>query len=268
MQTIVDKLIAAAINIGGKIIFALIIFIVGNMIIKWIIKRAKRSKLHKKADTSVATFINSILRIVLYAVLIIIIVGVMGIPMASIITVLAAAGAAIGLALQGALSNFAGGIMIMFFKPFTAGDYIETAGGKGTVTAITVFYTVLKTYDNQRISVPNGMLMNGAVTNYTCEPMRRVDLEFYASFDADCEKVKTLLYNAAAENKLVMKDNPEGIYAHVSGYKDNSIKYALRAWCKSEDYWTVYTELIEAVNNAFIKEGISAPETKIYVSQK
>jgi small conductance mechanosensitive channel len=110
--------------------------------------------------------------------------------------------------------------------------------------------------------------MNGAVTNYSSEELRRVDLEFYASFATESEKVKSLLYSAAEGNELVIKDHPEGIFAHVSGYKDNSVKYLLRAWCKSKDYWTVYTGLIEAVNDAFAKEEISAPATNVNITRQ
>ena len=268
MQEILNRIVDLTVSLGGKIVCALVIFIIGNLIIKAVLKRTKRSKIHMKADASISSFVDSILRIVLYGILVVIIISVLGIPMASVITVLAAAGATIGFALQGALSNFAGGMMIMFFKPFKVGDYISTTGGAGTVSAITVFYTVLKTFDNQRISVPNGSLMNGAVTNYSSEELRRVDLEFCAAFGTDSEKVKSVLYTAADENELVVKDHPEGIFAHVSGYKDNSVKYILRAWCKSSDYWTVYTGLIEAVNDGFSREGISAPATNVNISRE
>jgi small conductance mechanosensitive channel len=268
MQDLLNKIIDMTVSMGGKIICALVIFIVGNFVIKAVLKRMKKSKINQKADATVVSFIQSIFRIALYGMLVVIIISVLGVPMASVITVLAAAGATIGLALQGALSNFAGGIMIMFFKPFKTGDYITTTGGTGTVSAITVFYTILKTVDNQRISVPNGSLMNGAVTNYSSEELRRVDLEFYASFATESEKVKSLLYSAAEGNELVIKDHPEGIFAHVSGYKDNSVKYLLRAWCKSKDYWTVYTGLIEAVNDAFAKEEISAPATNVNITRQ
>ena len=196
--------------------------------------------------------------------LVIAIIQVLGIPMTSVITVLASAGLAIGLSLQGALSNCAGGLMILIFKPFKVGDYIVASGAEGVVKEITVFYTHILTVDNKRIIVPNGGLMNANVTNFSFEDTRRVDLVFKAAFGTDQNLVLGLMRKAAEGTKGVLADPAP--FARFSGCAENAQEFTLRAWCATGDYWDVYFDLLQNVSAAFGQAGIAAPATKLDVT--
>ena len=172
MEAFISSLMELATAVGGKIILALVVLIVGSALIKKVVKLVAKSKGLKKVEGTVQTFVVSFVRIGLYVILVISIIGILGVPMASVVAVLASAGVAVGLALQGALSNLAGGIMLMIFRPFRQGDYIEAAGVDGVVQEVTLFYTVLLSLDNKRITVPNGSLMNANVVNYSAEELR------------------------------------------------------------------------------------------------
>ena len=178
MDALFSNLTAMATAVGGKLILALLVLLIGNALIKSALKMLAKSKLLDKAEGTVRTFTLSFVKIGLYVILVISIIGIMGVPMASVVTVLASAGVAVGLALQGALSNLAGGIMLMLFKPFQLGDYVSAAGVEGVVKEVTLFYTVILTLDNKRITVPNGSLMNANITDFSSEELRRVDLTF------------------------------------------------------------------------------------------
>ncbi len=266
MQELLNELIAMGTSVGGKLIGAIVALIVGLFVIKFIKKSLLKLNGFKKLDPTVAGFLNSAISVALYVVLVITIIGIMGIPMASVVTVLASAGVAIGLSLQGALSNLAGGIMLMLFRPFRVGDYVVAAGEEGTVESISVVYTVLLTPDNKRITIPNGNLMNTNVTNYSSEPLRRVDLTFKGGFGTDVDLVRSLMLKAASANDKVFKD-PEA-QALLTGCSDNSVNFQLRVWCKSEDYWDVYYELIDAVSALLGENNISSPATQIDVTSK
>ena len=190
----------------------------------------------------------------------------MGIPMTSVITVVASAGVAISLALQGALSNCAGGLMILIFKPYKVGDYIVASGAEGVVKEITVFYTHVLTLDNKRIIVPNGGLMNANVTNFSYEDTRRVDLVFKAAFGTDQNLVLGLMLKAAEGTKGVLADPAP--FARFSGCADNAQEFTLRAWCNTADYWDVYFDLLQNVSGAFGQAGIAAPATKLDVTME
>lgn len=259
-----DKAVSLLTSAGGKILLAIVVYIIGTLIIRAVTKGLEKMKGFGKLDKSVQTFVHSLVRIVLYLVLVIAIIEVLGIPMTSFMTVLASAGLAIGLALQGALSNFAGGIMIMLFKPFKVGDYIEASGAEGNVTDISVFYTKIVTLDNRRYTVPNGSLMNANVLNFSAEEIRRVDLVFKAAYDADANVVTGVMAKTAEQTAKVVAE--PAVFARLSGYADNAREYTLRAWCKTEDYWDVYFDLITNVNNAFAENGFSAPVGKINVN--
>lgn len=249
---------------GGKIVYALIVFLVGRLIIKWAVKVFANGKLFQKMDPSVKSFVHSLLKILLYMLLIIVDIEILGIPMTSVITVLASAGLAIGLALQGALSNFAGGLMILVFRPFVVGDYISAAGVEGTVGSITVFYTILTTVDNKRVTVPNGTLMNANVVNYSSEALRRVDLTFKTAPEMDENIVRGCMRRAAEKCTKVCHD--QELFADITGYGGNAVEYTLKAWCKNEDYWDVYYELVAGVKAAFDEKSVVAPSTKLDVA--
>jgi len=264
MSEFMDKVMSILTTVGGKIILAIVVFIVGRIIINALSKALDKVKSFTKLDKTVQGFIHSIVRIGLNLLLVIAIIQVLGIPMTSVITVLASAGLAIGLSLQGALSNCAGGLMILLFKPFKVGDYVSAGGAEGTVKDITVFYTHIITVDNKRITVPNGALMNANVTNFSCEDNRRVDLVFKAAFGTDQNLVLGLMRKAAEETKGVLADPAP--FARFSGCADNAQEFTLRAWCVSGDYWDVYFDLLQNVSAAFGQAGIAAPATKLDVT--
>lgn len=249
---------------GGKIVCALLVFLVGRVLVNWAVKAFANGKLFQKMEPSIKSFVHSLLKILLYLLLIIVDIEILGIPMTSVITVLASAGLAIGLALQGALSNFAGGLMILVFKPFTVGDYISAAGVEGTVGSVTVFYTILTTVDNKRVTVPNGTLMNANVVNFSSEELRRVDLVFKTAPEMDDNLVRACLRQTAENCAKVRKD--QELFAAITGYGDNAVEYTLKAWCENEDYWDVYNELVAGVKAAFDQKGVKAPSTKLDVA--
>ncbi|MBE7028788.1 MAG: mechanosensitive ion channel [Clostridia bacterium] len=256
-QKILDFLFELFASLGLKIIAAVIILFVGSKLIKFIKKWIKTSSKLEKIDMGVRTFLGSFLGITLYAILFITIAMVLGIPTTSFVTALASCGVAIGLALQGALGNLAGGLMILIFKPFKVGDYIDTSSTSGTVTNITIMYTVLTTPDNKVITVPNGILTNSVIENYSASDERRVDLTFATGYECDIEKVKEILLSVANKNEKVIKEPVP--FARLVRHGDNSLEYTLRVWCKASDYWDVNFDLIETVKKEFDLNNISIP---------
>lgn len=242
---------------GIKLLAAILILIVGIKLIKVFGKWLKTSPKLDKLDDGLRSFLSSFSNIVLYFVLVITIAMILGIPATSFITILASCGVAIGLALQGALSNFAGGLMILFFKPFKVGDYIEASGESGTVVGITVVYTVLLTPDNKRITVPNGTLTNSVIKNYSAEELRRVDLKFTTSYDCDIEKAKKVIAEVVTSHSKALRDPAP--FVRLSEHSDSALTYTVRVWCKNEDYWDVNFDIIEGVKEAFDKNGIEIP---------
>ncbi len=263
---ILDNLLQLATSWGIKLLEAIVILVVGLKLIGWLKKWLKNSPKLDKLDPSLRSFLMSFSGIVLYVVLIITIAMVLGIPATSFITILASCGVAVGLALQGSLSNFAGGLMILLFKPFKVGDYIEASGESGTVTEISVVYTVLTTVDNKRVTIPNGALTNSVIENYSTEPLRRVDLTFNTDYSCDIEKVKTLIEGLVAEHPAALADPAP--FVRLSGHGDSALTYTVRIWAKNEDYWTVYFDMLEGVKKAFDQNGISIPYPQMDVHVK
>jgi len=251
---------------GIQLLGAIILLVVGlkciSALTKWLQKTPKLNKL----DESLRSFLVSFSKIVLYIVLVITVAMTLGVPATSFITILASCGVAVGLALQGSLSNFAGGLMILFFKPFKVGDYIVASGASGTVVDISVVYTVLLTPDNRRVTVPNGALTNAVIENYSAEATRRVDLEFGAAYGCDVEQVKAVITGVVNAHPLVLKD-PEP-FIRLSAQDDSALKYTVRAWCSGADYWTVYFDIIEGVKAAFDANAIAIPFPQLDVHVK
>ncbi len=255
-------------SFGMKIIAALVVLFVGRKLIKFVKKWIKTSHRFDSVDAGVRTFLSSFLSIALNIFLFISIAMILGIPTTSFITALASCGVAIGLALQGALSNLAGGIMILIFKPFKVDDYIVTPSASGTVFGISIMYTTLKTPDNKVITIPNGTLTNSVVENYSASKERRVDFVFTTDYNCDIEKVKSVLLDTANRNELVLKDPAP--FARLSNHGESSLEFTLRVWCKADDYWTVNFDLLEAVKKEFDKNGISIPypQMDIHIDNK
>ena len=253
-------------DIGLSIIGGLALLFIGLKVSKKIVKVIDKSKKVQKIEPSVRTFLRSALTVFLYAAVISSTAIIWGIPTTSFMTVFASAGVAVGLALQGSLSNLAGGIMILLFKPFKVGDYIEGASCAGIVREITVMYTKLLTLDNRVVVIPNGTLTSSNITDYSTMPERRVDLTISASYTDDIEKVKKVILDTVNAHELVLK-TPEP-FVRLFAHKESSLDYTVRAWTKGEDYWTVYFDLTENIKKAFDANGISIPFRQLDVKIK
>ena len=248
-------------TVVGKVILALIVWIIGKAIVKKLVELTGKVKSLEKLEPNTRTFVLSAVKWLLYVILVVSIVAILGVPMASVITVLATAGAAIALALQGSLANLAGGIMLVIFKPFKVGDYVEAAGVAGVVKEINLFYTVLNTLDNCRINVPNGSLMNSNVTDYSAEATRRVDLQFALAKSEEPAKIIGVMQEVMAAHGKVLKDPAP--FARVSGGTNEGTVYTVRAWCATPDYWDVYFDLCQGITEKLGAAGAQAPAVRI-----
>jgi len=263
MQKVLDTLIEAATDIGLNILYSIVILIAGYKLIRIFIRIITNSKGYKSIEPGAQSFIRSILSIGLKALLFITVISVLGVPLTSVVTVLASIGLAIGLALQGALSNFTGGLMILIFKPFKVGDYIESQSVAGAVKEITVFYTILRTFDNKIVTLPNGSMTNASITNFSVEKTRRVDLAFSTAYNADIDAVKSALQEIAAQHPSVLKE-PLPL-ARLKTHGDSALEFVMRVWCKTEDYWSVFFDLTESVKKRFDELGIEIPYPQLDV---
>lgn len=263
MKEFLSKLLDYGMLIGGKILLAIVVLVVGCLIIKGIKKAMAKTDRISKLDKTVQSFVKNLVTILLYVILLISVIGILGIPMTSVITVLASCGLAIGLSLQGALGNFAGGLMILIFKPFRVGDYISASDAEGTVRDISVFYTTLITIDNKRVTVPNGDLMNSNVTNFSAEKTRRIDLQFKLTNDCDPRLAHRVLLEAAEQTEQVLKEPAP--FARMTAVDDDTYIFTVRAWVNNKEYWDVYYELLENCSNALAENGIDDPEERIAV---
>ena len=262
-EQLINKLVDFATTTGFKLVAVIALVIVSLKAIKWLKKWIKTSPKPDRIDSSLRSFAVSFLSVVLYAILFVTVLMILGVPATSFIAVLTTCAAAIGLALQGSLSNFAGGIMILLFKPFKVGDYIEAAGESGTVSEISVVYTELLTLDNKRITIPNGTLTNSVIENYSSEDLRRVDLTFNTAYDCDMNTVKNVISKVIENNPKALK-NPEP-FVRLSAHNDSALTYTVRIWCKNADYWDVNFDTIESVKKAFDENGISIPYNQLDV---
>ena len=253
---------------GVQFLLAIVVYFVGNFIIKRVLSLVAKGLEKKKVEITLHRFLLSILSTLLKAIQIIILASMLGIQTASFIAILGAAGLAIGLALQGSLANFAGGVLILLFRPFKNGDAIKAQGYVGSVEEIQIFNTILKTFDNQRIIIPNGLLSNGCVTNINVNGTRRVDMVFGISYDDDIVKAKALLRTLIEADERVLKD--QGVDIWVGEHGESSVNLFVRPWANAEDYWGLYFEMMEKVKIEFDKAGISIPfpQRDVHIQQK
>lgn len=242
---------------GLKVIAAIVIWIVGSWLIKKIIGASRKIMTKANYDESLQKFLLNLCTWALKILLIITLLGTLGVPTTSFAAVIAAAGLAVGLALQGSLGNFAGGVLLMIFKPIKIGDLIEAQGEIGVVKEIEIFTTKLTGLSNKEIIIPNGALSNGNIVNYTTEGTRRVDLVFGVGYDSDIKKTKDVLMNVLTSHPKVLKDPAPAVT--VLELADSSINFATRPWCKSEDYWDVYFDVTEQTKEALDAAGIEIP---------
>lgn len=253
----IDKGYELIIDFGPKVLAAIAIWIIGSWAIKTIRKVVGKTMDKQDFDVSLKKFLLNLLNWILKIVLIIIILGTVGIETTSFAALLAAAGLAIGLALQGSLGNFAGGVLIMIFKPIKIGDLIEAQGELGVVKEIEIFTTKLTGLSNREIIIPNGSLSNGTIINYSAEGTRRVDLVFGVGYDSDIKKTKEVLMNVLTSHPKVLQDPAPTV--NVSELADSSINFAVRPWSTSDDYWDVYFGITEDVKEALDASGIEIP---------
>lgn len=257
INSLIDQVTELAITYAPKLAGAIVVLLIGNWVIKMIMKQFMRILDKGKTDDSLKPFLKGIVGMLLKVMLVISVLGMVGIEMTSFIAILGAAGLAIGMALSGTLQNFAGGVMILIFKPFKPGDYIDAQGYQGIVDEIQIFNTILKTPDNKTIIIPNGGLSTSAMVNYSTEPTRRVDWTFGVAYGDDADKARSVIEKLCAEDSRIMKD-PE-LFIGLSALADSSVNFAVRAWVKTEDYWDVFFQLNEKVYKTFDKEGLSIP---------
>lgn len=252
-----DQMVEMVITYGPKLILAILTLIIGLWVIKFFTKTVSNLLDKREIDASLKPFLKSLFSMVLKVLLVITVMGMVGIEMTSFIAILGAAGLAIGMALSGTLQNFSGGVILLIIKPFKVGDFIEAQGFSGTVTAIQIFNTILKTPNNQTIIIPNGGLSTGSVTNYSTESTRRLVQTYGIDYSDDVKQAREILLRIINEDSRVLKD-PAPVVV-LEGLGDSSVNLSLRAWTKNEDYWNVNFETTEKVKYAFDKEGVSFP---------
>lgn len=264
---LIGDFLEKAINFGIKVLAAILIYLIGAWLIKKIKGMLKRIFDKKGTDAAIASFTMSIVSIALTIVLIIVTIGTLGIDTTSFAALLAGGGMAIGMALNGTVQNFAGGIMILIFKPFKSGDYIEAQGFAGTVSEVTITSTKLTTVDNRIIIIPNGALSNGTINNYSDQKFRRVDLTVDVEYGTSSDAVKEVLHSIVKEDARILSEPAEPFIA-LSSLKDSSIQFTMRLWVNSSDYWGVYFDTIEKVYNELPKNGIHFPFPQLDVNIK
>lgn len=268
VKTYLDKYTPAVIGFLVQIIVAIIVLLVGIKIIKSVVKVIKKGFDRSHIDDGVGTFLTSLIKYALYFILVMAILSSFGIATGSVVAVLGSAGLTIGMALQGSLSNFAGGVLILLLKPFVLGDYIidDTTGEEGTVSNISIFYTRLKTIDNKVVLIPNGKLSDSCITNVSMMEKRRIDIYVTVSYSADLQKTKNVLNNVAISQVLRLEGEPIDIF--VSELKDSAVEMGIRVWAKNEDYWKLKWKMTEDIKNALDANHIEIPFPQLDVNLK
>lgn len=266
LSRVLDSLVEQGAALGWTLIKALLVFIVGRFLISMINKLVQRVLLKRNIDPSIKTFVGSLIHIILMILLIVSVVGALGVQTASFAALLASAGVAIGMALSGNLSNFAGGLIILIFKPYKVGDFIEAQNLSGTVREIQIFHTVLTTTDNKVIYIPNGSLSSSAVINYSYQQVRRIDWTFGVEYGTDYAKVKGVLEEILAKDERILQE-PAAPFIAMSQLADSSVNYVVRVWVNSPDYWNVYYDITRIVYERFNAEGIGFPFPQLTIHQ-
>jgi len=258
LQQLVNQGLEMSMLYLPKLLLALITLVMGFWIISKVVKGMSKVLALRTVEVTLQRFLANLASVALKAMLIISVASMVGIETTSFVAVLGAAGLAIGLALQGSLSNFAGGVLILLFKPFKIGDVVDAQGYVGVIKEIQIFNTIITTLDNERVIIPNGILSNGPIKNVFAEPTRRVDMTFGIGYDDDVRGAKEVLRQLVlADTRLLEEESGHEIY--VSEHADSSVNLLVRVWCNSEDYWPVYFSMHESVKIAFDEKGITIP---------
>ena len=264
LQELMSRLIESGVTLGERVLAALVIFIVGKYIIKWINRLFAKVLENRKVEAGVQTFLRSMVNILMIIMLAMAVIGRLGIELTGFAALLASAGVAVGMALSGNLQNLAGGLIILVFRPYKVGDYIESGtGASGTVQEIQIFHTVLVTPDNKVIYAPNGVMSNALCTNYSHKEERRVDFTFSFEYGEDFEKVRAVLLKViAADSRILTTPEP---FIELGAMADSSVNVTVRVWVKSVDYWNVFFGMNKEVYATFNKEGINIPYPQMVV---
>lgn len=265
LTLITQQLLDFGIRAGERILIAVLVFIVGRFLITMLNKFIRRLMDKRKVDISIKTFVKSLVNILLTILLIISVVGALGVETTSFAALLASAGVAVGMALSGNLQNFAGGLIVLLFKPYKVGDWIESQGVSGTVKEIQIFHTILTTGDNKTIYVPNGAMSSGVVTNYNTQTTRRVEWIIGIDYGEDYEKVRQIVADILTADKRILEDPAPFIALHA--LDASSVNVIARVWVNSPDYWGVYFDVNKTIYEAFNKEGINFPFPQLTVHQ-
>ncbi len=242
---------------GMNLVFAILIFVVGKWVVNLVTKLVNAGMTKSKVDSVLVDFVSGIIKSVLILFVIIAALGKLGVDTTSLVALIGAAGLAIGLSLQSSLQNFASGVMLIMFRPFTTGDFVEAAGISGVVEKITIFNTMMKTGDNKEMIVPNGAIYGGVIINYSAKATRRIDMVFGIGYDDDIRKAKEIMQEILSADERVLED-PAPLIA-VSELADSSVNFVVRPWVKSADYWAVMFDVTEKVKLAFDEQGVSIP---------
>ncbi len=261
-----DKIVGILIDLGFRIALAIAILVIGFWIAKAMGRAVERILISRKADQSLIGFMRSLTSIGLKALVVVTAISQLGVEMTSFVALLGAAGLAIGMAFSGTLSNFAGGVMILLFKPFKVGDYVHRQGEEGSVKEVLIFNTILTTLDNKVIILANGAVANGTITNFTKAKKRRVDWEFGIAYGDDLKQAKLLLSRFMDEDSRILKD--EGNFIGLGALGDSSVNITVRAWVETEEYWNVFFAMNERVYNEFGAAGLSIPFPQMDVHLK
>lgn len=267
-ENILASIASACITIAGRLIISAIVFGIGMFLIK-LVKKILRGKRFEKVDRTAMSFITNFVKIAMYIVIIIIIVSIMGVPMASVITVFATAGAAIALAVQGSLSNLMGGIMLLIFRPVAVGEFISVSGNSGVVQEVGIFYTRIKTGDNVNISIPNGTMTSSVITNYSREELRRADITVDVAYGSDIALVKETILNVIEANEKSITE-PTAPFIRMTAMNDSAMQFTIRVWCKASDLAVFKSDLYEELDAAFKKANIEVPfpQMEVHVLNK
>ena len=262
----IAKALNASIDLGGRILAALIIFIIGKILVNWANKLFAKMLEKRKVEPSIQSFLKSIVNITLLVLLFLAVIGKLGIELTSFAALLASAGVAVGMALSGNLSNFAGGVIILVFRPYKVGDYIEAStGAAGTVTDIQIFHTVLTTPDNKVVFAPNGAMSGAVVTNYSRKDTRRVDFLFGVEYGTDFNQAKSIIMEVINKDSRILKDPAP--FVELGALADSSVNITVRVWVNAADYWAVNFDMNKNVYATFNEKGISFPFPQLTVHQ-
>lgn len=264
IESILSTLTGWAVNLSGRLILGGIVLIVGFKLSKILLKLIVKSPIMKQLDPAVQSFLKNSASIGMKVMVLITAASILGLNMTSFITLLGTVGVAVGLSLQGSLSNIAGGLIILIFKPFKIGDFITVDGSSGTVREIGIFYTHLTTADNSKIIIPNSIVSNETLVNATEQDIRRVDINVTVNYDSDIQKVKDILTGIANSHPDVLQE-PAPPLARVASHGPNALEFAFRSWCKSENYWDVKFDLLESIKTEFDNNNISIPYPQLDV---